>query len=127
MVKNKNADLTKRLSEVVVYGMQEKKAHEVVRLDLREIHSSLADFFVICHADSHIQVAAIAKSVEDEVYKALGIWPHHVEGQQNGEWILLDYFDLMVHIFKKDNRTLFAIEELWGDAEKVAYEAPVTI
>lgn len=117
MVKNKKDELAKRLSDMVVFGMQEKKAHEIVRLDLRHIESNVSDYFVICHADSSIQAHAIAKSVEDEVYKSMGIWPHHVEGQQQGEWILLDYFDIVVHIFKKDNREHFAIEELWGDAE----------
>ncbi|KKX49027.1 MULTISPECIES: ribosome silencing factor [Sphingobacterium] len=117
MDKNKSSELSTRLSEVVVYGMQEKKANEIVRLDLRNINSSVSDYFVICHADSHIQAQAIAKSVEDEVYKTFGQDPQYKEGQSLGEWLILDFVDVVVHIFKKEKRALYAIEDLWGDAQ----------
>ncbi len=112
MSKNKSSELSQRLSEIIVYGMQEKKANEIVRLDLRDLHSSVSDYFVICHADSNIQVNAIAKSVEEEVYKAFG-----KEGQSNGEWLILDFVDVVVHIFKTEKRAHYGIEDLWGDAE----------
>jgi ribosome-associated protein len=78
---------------------------------------------VICHADSNVQVNAIAKSVEDEVYKAFGQDPWHKEGQGNGEWILLDFVDVVVHIFKADMRDHYRIEDLWGDAAMNKYQS----
>jgi ribosome-associated protein len=121
MLKNKVATMSTAISEVIVHGIQEKKGNEIVRLDLRNIHSSIADFFVICHAESSTQVKAIANSVEDEVYKALKQEPIRKEGLQYGEWILLDYGDVVVHIFKTDKRQYYAIEDLWGDAEFKSY------
>lgn len=117
MSKNKSSELSQRLSEIIVYGMQEKKANEIVRLDLRDLHSSVSDYFVICHADSNIQVNAIAKSVEEEVYKVFGQEPQYKEGQANGEWLILDFVDVVVHIFKAEKRAHYGIEELWGDAQ----------
>ncbi|WP_033563685.1 ribosome silencing factor [Sphingobacterium sp. SYP-B4668] len=123
MIKDKKTGLSSKLSEIVVHGMQEKKGNEIVRLDLRNINSSVSDYFVICHADSTAQVNAIAKSVEDEVYKAFGQDPWHKEGQGNGEWILLDFVDVVVHIFKTDKREHYGIEDLWGDAAIQTYQS----
>ena len=117
MVKNKAVSGTAYISEVIIHGMQEKKGNEIVRLDLRNLHSSVADYYVICHAESSTQVKAIASSVEEEVYKALKIDPLRKEGLEYGEWILLDYADVVVHIFKTEKRHFYNIEELWGDAE----------
>ncbi len=124
MLKNKIATLSTALSEAIVYGIQEKKGNEIVRLDLRNIHSSIADFFVICHAESSTQVKAIANSVDDEVFKMLKQEPLRVEGMQYGEWVLLDYGDVIVHIFKTDKRQYYGIEDLWGDAEVKNYLLP---
>lgn len=123
MVKNKTANQSTDISEVIVHGIQEKKGNDIVRLDLRNIHSSVADFFVVCHAESSTQVKAIANSVDEEVFKALGIEPYRKEGLQNAEWILLDYFDVVVHIFKTDKREFYGIEDLWGDAEMKYYQS----
>lgn len=124
MLKNKVATLSTSLSEAIVYGIQEKKGNEIVRLDLRNIHSSIADFFVICHAESTTQVKAIANSVDEEVFKALNQEAIRKEGLQHGEWILLDYGDVIVHIFKTDKRQYYGIEDLWGDAEVKNYLLP---
>src|SRR5690606_24801732 len=123
MVKTKKTNPSAYLSEIVIHGMQEKKGNEIVRLDLRNIHSSVSDYFVICHADSSTQVNALAKSVEDEVYKALHQEPWRKEGLEHGEWILLDFVDVVVHIFKTDKRKHYGIEELWGDAELEYYQS----
>lgn len=123
MSKKKNTELSNKLAEVVVAGMQEKKANEIVKLDMREINATVSDYFVICHADSTIQVNAIAKSVEEEVYKAFGEDPWHKEGQGNGEWVLLDFVDVVVHIFKTDKRDQYRIEDLWGDAKVQTYQS----
>jgi ribosome-associated protein len=123
MVKNKTTTQSTNISEVIVHGIQEKKGNDIVRLDLRNIHSSVADYFVVCHAESSTQVKAIANSVEEEVFKALGIDPYRKEGLQNAEWILLDYFDVVVHIFKTEKREFYGIEDLWGDAEMKYYQS----
>ncbi len=117
MVKNKIESFSAQLSDIIVYGIQEKKGNEIVRLDLRALKGSVTDYFVICHADSTTQVNAIAKSVEEEVYKALKQDPWRKEGMEQGEWVLLDYIDVVVHIFKTEKRQHYGIEELWGDAE----------
>lgn len=123
MSKSTKTQLSGKLAEVVVLGMQEKKAHEIVRMDMRTVNATLSDYFVICHADSTIQVNAIAKSVEDEVYKAFGQEPWHKEGHGNGEWILLDFVDVVVHIFKTEKRSHYGIEDLWGDAQVQSYQS----
>ncbi|MXV14913.1 ribosome silencing factor [Hufsiella ginkgonis] len=123
MVKNKTISESSFLSELSIHGMQEKKGNEIVRLDLRNIHNSVADYYVICHAESSTQVKAIANSVEEEIYKALQIEPVRKEGLQYGEWILLDYVDVVIHIFKTEKRHYYGIEELWGDAELKNYKS----
>lgn len=123
MSKNTKSQLSNHLAEAVVLGMQEKKANEIVRLDMREVNATLADYFVICHADSTIQVNAIAKSVEDEVRKVFGEAVWHKEGQGNGEWILLDFVDVVVHIFKTEKRRHYGIEDLWGDAKSEPFQS----
>lgn len=114
---------SKRITEVIVLGMQEKKAKDIVSLDLRNISSSVSDFFVVCHADSSTQVKAIADSVEDEMFKAFGEEPWHKEGFQNSEWILLDFVSVVVHIFRTEKREHYGVEDLWGDAEVVSYQS----
>ena len=124
MVKSKKVINTPAyISELVIHGMQEKKGNEIVRLDLRNIHSSVADYFVICHAESSTQVKAIAASIEKEVHNGSGQSPWRVEGLSAGEWIILDYIDVVVHIFKTEKRQFYGIEELWGDAEMKNYQS----
>ncbi len=123
MVKNKVINESTYISELVIHGIQEKKGNEIVRLDLRNIHSSVADYFVVCHAESATQVKAIARSVEEEVFKSSEQWPLRAEGLQQGEWILLDYVDVVVHIFKTEKRRFYGIEDLWGDAEMKYYQS----
>jgi ribosome-associated protein len=124
MVKSKKVtNGSAHISELIILGMQEKKGNEIVRLDLRNIHSSVADYFVVCHAESSTQVKAIASSVEEEVYKVLNVDPWRVEGLTHGEWIILDYIDVVVHIFKTEKRQFYGIEELWGDAEMKYYQS----
>lgn len=123
MVKNKAINESTYISELAIHGIQEKKGNDIVRLDLRNIHSSVSDYFVICHADSATQVKAIANSIEDEIYKALQQEPWRKEGLEYGEWILLDYVDVVIHIFRTDKREFYGVEELWGDAEIKSYKS----
>ncbi|HEX8376182.1 MAG TPA: ribosome silencing factor [Pedobacter sp.] len=123
MLKNKAINESTFTSELAIHGIQEKKGNEIVRLDLRNINSSVADYFVVCHAESSTQVKAIAMSVEQEVFKASKQHPYRIEGLEHGEWVLLDYIDVVVHIFKTDKREFYGIEDLWGDAEMKYYQS----
>lgn len=105
------------LRDLVIEGMQEKKAKEIVSIDLRNLKNSVADFFIICHADSKTHTDAIARSVEEFVFKKQKENPLHKEGQGNSEWLLLDYLNVVVHIFQKEKRDYYGIERLWADAE----------
>jgi ribosome-associated protein len=105
------------LCRTVVHGMLEKKAANIVVMDMRKVKNAITDFFVICSGNTDTQIDAIATSVDDEVFKATKLNPWHQEGKQNKEWILLDYIDVVVHVFRKDRRKFYDLESLWGDAE----------
>lgn len=107
---------SKDLSQLVVRGMQEKKAVDIVVMDLRQVKNAVTDFFVICSGNSDVQIDAIADSVEEEVIKVADTRPWQREGKMHREWILLDYVDVVVHVFKKERRAFYDLELLWGDA-----------
>ncbi len=108
---------TERLRDCVIEGMKEKKAKDIVCIDLRNLKNAVSDFFIVCHADSKTHIDAISKSVEEFVYKKKGEEPFHREGRANSEWVLLDYLNVVVHIFRKEQREYYGIERLWADAE----------
>jgi ribosome-associated protein len=119
MAKKRKAASSEKLCDAIVKGMQEKKAADILVMDLRKVKNAVADFFVVCSGNSDKQLDAIADSVDQEVFKTMKENPWHVEGKNNKEWVLLDYFDVVAHIFKKDKREFFALEKLWGDAEMI--------
>ena len=106
-----------RLKNCIVEGMMEKKAKEIVCIDLRSLKNAVADFFVVCHADSKAHIDAIAKSIEEFAFKKHGEEPFHKEGQSNSEWILLDYLNVVAHVFRQEQREFYGIERLWADAD----------
>ncbi|UZD24737.1 ribosome silencing factor [Algoriphagus halophytocola] len=105
------------LSKVIVKGMEEKKASDIVLMDLRDIKNTVTDFFVICSGNSDTQLEAIADSVEEQVYKAGEGNPWKSEGKNGQQWILVDYVNVVAHIFLKDKRSFYGLEDLWGDAK----------
>jgi ribosome-associated protein len=117
MVKKRKGVDSETLSDVIVKGMQEKKASDIVVMDLRKIKNAVADFFVICSGNSDKQLDAISDSIDAEVFKNLQENPWHTEGKNNKEWMLLDYIDVVAHVFRKDRREYYALERLWGDAD----------
>lgn len=117
MAKKRKGASSEKLSDVIVKGMQEKKAADIVVMDLRKIKNAVADFFVICSGNSDKQLDAISDSIDAEVSKTLKENPWHTEGKHNKEWLLLDYIDVVAHVFRKDRREFYALERLWGDAE----------
>jgi len=114
---NNNQAPSEKLSDVVVKGMQEKKASDIVIMDLREVKNAVADFFVVCSGNSDTQLDAIAQSIDEQVYKELNQNPWHQEGKNNKEWMLIDYVDVVAHIFNKEKRKFYSLEDLWGDAK----------
>ncbi len=113
--KKKSKDIN--LVDLIVKGMQEKKAHGITIIDLKNVKSAVADYFVLCSANTDTQVDAIRTSIEEEVWKASGEDVWRKEGMQNREWILLDYADVVAHIFRTDRREFYGLEDLWGDAD----------
>lgn len=111
------AQANKSLLDAIVFGAQEKKAKDIVVMDLKSAGATIADFFVVCHGDSHTQVDAIAHAIEDEVYKLTGEKPSFKEGYTNAEWILLDYINIVVHVFIQEQREYYGIERFWADAK----------
>lgn len=105
------------LVKSIVDGMLERKAKEIVTIDLRNIQTAVTDYYVICHGTSNTQVESIAESVGIEVDKNLNDRPVHVEGTDVAEWILLDYVNVVVHIFQEKSRRFYNLEDLWADAE----------
>ena len=123
MIKDKEK-YNKQLVETILEGMQDVKAHDIVVLDLRDIPNSVTDYFVICHGDSNTQVEAISRSVIRETVDNLNDKPWHREGMENSQWILIDYVNVVVHVFYKDARPFYDIEGLWADAKstKIDYQ-----
>ena len=119
--KEKSEEVVATLVDIAVKAIQEKKGKNIVALDLRKVKNAVTDYYIVCHGDSSVQVNALARSVEDEISKALGEDPFHKEGFENAEWILLDYFNVVVHVFNQEKREFFGLERLWADAEIKEY------
>jgi ribosome-associated protein len=119
MRKRKDTEASELLYKAIVEGMQENKAQDIVVLDLRKLSSAVCDYFVICSGESSTQVDGIANSVARFTRQELKEKPWHIEGKTNSEWILLDYIDVVCHIFYKDARKFYELEELWSDAERI--------
>ena len=118
MLKIKKDVNSQVLCDAIVEGMQENKAKDIVVLDLREISNSVCDFFVICSGESSTQVDGISASVTRHTRKELSEKPWHIEGKTNSEWVLLDYINVVAHIFYKDARPFYDLEDLWADAKR---------
>ena len=113
---------SKELSQIAIQGIQEKKGKQICCLNLKEIENAVSDYFVICQGDSNTQVNAIAESVIKEVEEATGDRPWQTEGFKNAEWILIDYADVVIHVFQKQAREFYNLEGLWADAEITTIE-----
>lgn len=115
MVKTENN--TDQLLTQIIKGIEDVKGNDIQILDLREIENTVCDYFVICNGNSNTQVNAIVNSVQKGVSKSLRDKPWHVEGTENAEWVLIDYVNVVVHVFQKHIREFYDIEGLWGDAK----------
>ena len=109
--------------QAVITAMQDKKAKNIISLDLSKIGNSVTNYFVICHAPSKIQVEAIYENVLEFVRNECETKPFNKEGLENAEWILIDYFDVVIHIFLEDIRSFYHLEDLWADAILTEHES----
>jgi len=107
---------TENLKKVVIDAILDKKGHQVISLDLKKIKDTPSDYFIITHGDSSTQVRAIYMSVVDEAEKN-GFKPYHTEGMKNSEWIIIDFVDVVVHVFYREKRDFYGLEDLWNDAK----------
>jgi len=110
------SDETEVLLESILAGIFEKKGLNVLKIDLRKLENRVTDYFIICHATTGTQVRAISDSVEDTVRKKAGEKPNHIEGLDNCFWVLLDYSNVIVHVFQEEYRNFYSLESLWADA-----------
>ena len=115
--KNKVAKLTRNSSifKTIIKAIQQKKGENIVSLDLRKIPEAVADYFIICEANSNVQIKAISDAVEVEVKKKCLENPYRHEGKSGAHWVLIDYINIVVHVFHQETRKFYRLEEMWSD------------
>ncbi|WP_339888532.1 ribosome silencing factor [uncultured Flavobacterium sp.] len=106
----------------IIKGIEDVKGNDINILDLRGIDNTVSDYYIICNGNSNTQVNAIVNSIQKVVSKELKDKPWHVEGSDNAEWVLMDYVNVVVHVFQKHIREYYNIEGLWGDAKIISLE-----
>ena len=112
---------TERLNHSIIEGIRDKKGKKIVLLDLRRLGDAPADFFIICEGDSNTHIKAISDSIYKKVKEETLTVPSHVEGSQNAKWVLMDYFNTIVHVFYPETREFYDIEQLWSDADATEF------
>jgi ribosome-associated protein len=112
-----------KLIKSIITAIQERKGENIISLDLRKIPEAVADFFIVCEASSNTQVKAIADYIEFYTKQTVKDQPYHSEGQQSGQWILLDYVNVVVHIMQPETRKFYKLEEMWSDAVTEEFNA----
>ena len=113
------------LIALILQGIEKVKGLDINILDLREIENTVCDYFIICNGTSNTHVNAIVGSIQKTVSKAIKDKPWHVEGEDNAEWVLMDYVNVVVHVFQKQIREYYDIEGLWGDAKFTLVESSI--
>ena len=113
----KNISSPDELISLIVQGIEDIKGQNISLLDLRNIENTVCDYFIICNGNSNTQVNAIVSSVQKNVSKNIREKPYQIEGVENAEWVLIDYVNVVVHVFQKHKREYYDIENLWGDAK----------
>ncbi len=118
---------TDELIALIIQGIEEVKGQHTSLLDLRAIENTVCDYFIICNGTSNTHVNAIVGSIQKTVSKTIKDKPWHVEGQDNAEWVLMDYVNVVVHVFQKHIREYYDIEGLWGDAKVTEVESSINL
>lgn len=118
-MRRKKRDSLQNFLEAIYEGIREKKGENIIDINLSKLNPSICDHFIICEAETNIHVRAIADAINEKVKKIIGVKPWHIEGYQNAEWVLIDYIDIIIHVFLKPKREFYDLEGLWADAEIV--------
>ena len=111
------------LNELIIESIQDIKGKKAVKLDMRRLEDAPTDFFIICEGDSTTQVKAISDNIQKRIKEEARAFPSHVEGERNALWICLDFFTTVVHVFHRDTRSFYDLEQLWSDARFTEYES----
>lgn len=118
----KDKKLSKALADISVKAIQDKLGKDITLIDFDGVKASLFDFYVICTANSPSHADSLAEKIEEDIFKQLHVHPHKREGLQNCQWILLDYFDVVIHIFLQETREFYNIESMWNDVKQTHYD-----
>ncbi len=111
-----------QLNDLVIDSIQDIKGKNIVKLDLRELDEAPTDFFIVCEGDSNTQVKSISDNIYKRLKKEANQRPNHIEGEHNAQWILLDYFNTIIHVFHRETRKYYELEDLWSDAKVTEYD-----
>lgn len=112
-----------KLNEVIISAIQDKKAKNIVSLDLKGLDGTICDYFIVCNADSTTQVSAIIDEIEERAYTELNDKVLRIQGKENSVWIAMDFGDVIVHVFQTEARNFYRLEEMWSDAKIQKYES----
>lgn len=118
-----SANVREEFVDLVVDSIQDIKGKNIVKLDLRRLTDAPTDCFIVCEGDSNTQVKAISDRISYRLKTELGEMPNHIEGTRESRWICLDYFNIVVHVFHKEAREFYQLEDLWSDADITEYES----
>lgn len=110
------------LNDLIIDSIQDIKGQKIVKLDLRNLDDAPTDFFIICEGESTVQVKSIANNISARLKKEADNPPNHIEGTDNSQWVLVDFFNTVVHVFYPETREFYQLEQLWSDAEVTKYE-----
>lgn len=111
------------INQLIVDSIQDIKGQNIIKIDLTSLDDAPADYFIICQGESTTQISSIAGNVQKRLKEELGVRPSSVEGTSSNHWVLVDYFNTVVHVFYPETRSFYELEELWGDAEHTIYES----
>ena len=111
-----------KIIKTIISAIQDKKGEKIVSLDLRKIPEAVADFFIICQANSNVQLKAIADNIEEEVKEKCGERPYKHEGRQAQQWILIDYVNVVIHVMLPEPRKFYRLEEMWSDSSSMEHK-----
>jgi ribosome-associated protein len=110
------------LNDLIVDAMQDIKGKNIVKLDLRHLHDAPTNYFIVCEGESNVQVRAISDSIYRKVKENLKTTPSHIEGGTQSNWVVMDFFETVVHVFQKETRAYYDLESLWSDAQTTEYQ-----
>ncbi|NJN34201.1 MAG: ribosome silencing factor [Saprospiraceae bacterium] len=122
VVYKKHSTSAEALNSVIIDAIQDIKGKKIIKLDLRKLHDAPTNYFIICEGDSNVQVRAITDSIYRKVKATFQTTPSHLEGGTQSTWVVMDFFDTVVHIFHRDTRSFYELEQLWSDASTTEYE-----